>query len=824
MALSATPNILAFTLGNSAFLWAGLALIAIPILIHILNRQRFRIVNWAAMEFLLRAMRKNRKRLKLEQWILLATRCAAVILIGLALAEPQGGCTDNSMAGAIAGQSGMNVIIIDNSYSTAYTGPHTAVVGEDGKPLPAANTHLEQEKQIAGLMVDMIQRGGGSVAVITAAKPEVAAGGGGADKDVVKRAVLRPGLNYTAAREFIDKIEQSYTGTDLPGALQLANEYADEAPDVKIRNLYILSDGTLSAWEGQRADAIKRLGPEIARRFKVTHYHVAEQGNKPREQWNQVVWDLRAGESLVNMRFGGTLMPTVRGFGTGPDPTFRLALDDNKQMGSIRPVHPDPSSGPLSPPEVISPEQLKVGGPHLFTASLVTPPGQGDKLPVDDKRYRVIDVSAELNVLIVQGQVSEQFGKSSGSFLKSALAPEEEGSAVSVAPRSKTHVTARLGSESDLKDRSLRGYQAIVLCGVRGLDEPEAKALESFVRGGGALITFVGENVNAETYNKVLLPHGLIPGELLRKEDQRTTKNSYAFDFDPKAPHVHRFLEAFRGAENTGLVGARFKAFWKVDVSRNKSVETALGFVPAAPDPGEKADAAEMARHPIDTTRPPALTVHPLGQGTVVFFATTASPAVDVGWHDLPGWDAWVQLLHEIVSGSVAGRDNWMNLLAGQPLVIPSRVEAFEPKLLDENKVAIPVESFTTADQSPAFRSPPLRKPGVYQLQVKPNTWWPIAVNVVPEEADVRTVSDAFIQHALGDIQLTFHGDDFSLKHILDADKQDNWATTVLMILLVLLGVECFMAMWFGHYKRGQQALGTEPGQAPPAPAPAPAT
>src|SRR4051794_7214984 len=110
MPVTAHVNILAyFSIGNSAFLIAGALLIAIPIIIHILNRQRFRIVNWAAMEFLLRAMRKNRKRLKLEQWILLAARCLAVFLIGLALSEPEGGCNDSSLAGAVAGHSGMNV-------------------------------------------------------------------------------------------------------------------------------------------------------------------------------------------------------------------------------------------------------------------------------------------------------------------------------------------------------------------------------------------------------------------------------------------------------------------------------------------------------------------------------------------------------------------------------------------------------------------------------------------------------------------------------------------------------------------------------------------
>src|SRR5437764_12278495 len=81
---------LAFGFITPAFFVAGLALASIPIIIHILNRRRYKTVNWAAMEFLLRAMKKNRRRLKFEQWILVATRCAVLVLIAPALARPVG--------------------------------------------------------------------------------------------------------------------------------------------------------------------------------------------------------------------------------------------------------------------------------------------------------------------------------------------------------------------------------------------------------------------------------------------------------------------------------------------------------------------------------------------------------------------------------------------------------------------------------------------------------------------------------------------------------------------------------------------------------------
>src|SRR5258708_31670636 len=79
------------------FFIAGASLAALPIVIHILNRWRYKIVPWAAMEYLLSAMKKNRRRLKFEQWLLLVTRWLLMRLVVLALARPLG-CGQSSIA------------------------------------------------------------------------------------------------------------------------------------------------------------------------------------------------------------------------------------------------------------------------------------------------------------------------------------------------------------------------------------------------------------------------------------------------------------------------------------------------------------------------------------------------------------------------------------------------------------------------------------------------------------------------------------------------------------------------------------------------------
>ena len=63
---------------------------SIPIIIHLLNRNRFRVVTWAAMRFLLAAQRKNTRRMRLEQLILLAVRVLMVVLLVLAMASVYG--------------------------------------------------------------------------------------------------------------------------------------------------------------------------------------------------------------------------------------------------------------------------------------------------------------------------------------------------------------------------------------------------------------------------------------------------------------------------------------------------------------------------------------------------------------------------------------------------------------------------------------------------------------------------------------------------------------------------------------------------------------
>ena len=66
-------------------IWIGLALLAAPILIHLINLRRQQRIPWAAMQFLIESQRRNRSWILLKQLLLMAARIGVVALLLLLL-------------------------------------------------------------------------------------------------------------------------------------------------------------------------------------------------------------------------------------------------------------------------------------------------------------------------------------------------------------------------------------------------------------------------------------------------------------------------------------------------------------------------------------------------------------------------------------------------------------------------------------------------------------------------------------------------------------------------------------------------------------------
>src|SRR5450432_1398364 len=140
-----------------AFLGA-LALVGIPLLIHLIRRRKLKIVQWAAMEFLRQSQKKQRKRLRIEELILLALRMLIVATAVLAFARP----VLRALGVPILSQNThvYAIIVLDNSFSMSARGTD-------------ARTSFERAKVAANEVVTRVLRDGDSVSVVLLSdKPE----------------------------------------------------------------------------------------------------------------------------------------------------------------------------------------------------------------------------------------------------------------------------------------------------------------------------------------------------------------------------------------------------------------------------------------------------------------------------------------------------------------------------------------------------------------------------------------------------------------------------------------------------------------------------
>ena len=95
----------------------GAAAIAVPVIIHMIQRERKEVIEFPSLMFVRRIPFHSFRRQRIRNWPLLLLRCAALLLLMLAFARPF------FQAGALAGvTSGARevVIMLDRSYSMGY--------------------------------------------------------------------------------------------------------------------------------------------------------------------------------------------------------------------------------------------------------------------------------------------------------------------------------------------------------------------------------------------------------------------------------------------------------------------------------------------------------------------------------------------------------------------------------------------------------------------------------------------------------------------------------------------------------------------------------
>ncbi len=99
--------------------FVGLAAIAVPVLIHLIQRERKEVVHFPSLMFLRRIPYQSVQRRKIHNWLLLLLRCAAIGLLVLAFARPFLTQDPSRLVAASEGAREV-VILLDHSASMGY--------------------------------------------------------------------------------------------------------------------------------------------------------------------------------------------------------------------------------------------------------------------------------------------------------------------------------------------------------------------------------------------------------------------------------------------------------------------------------------------------------------------------------------------------------------------------------------------------------------------------------------------------------------------------------------------------------------------------------
>ena len=221
----------------STTLLAGGAAVGVPVIIHLLNRRRYKIVTWAAMRFLLNAQKQNTRRMRVEQLLLLLVRMSLVALIVLAMAavmpwlEPVwayvpnwGGWFGDPVT--VRDQRVHHLIVLDASLSMNL---------KDGD-----KTLFERARKLAMQRIESSQAGDGFSVLML--------------KDNPSWLVGKPAQDRGKVRQELETVRAGHGNASVPAALNMIVSKLSEASSrFPAQVVYFLTDLQKSSWQSALA-------------------------------------------------------------------------------------------------------------------------------------------------------------------------------------------------------------------------------------------------------------------------------------------------------------------------------------------------------------------------------------------------------------------------------------------------------------------------------------------------------------------------------------------------------------------------------------------
>ena len=436
------------TLLSPLLIW-GTLLGVIPIIIHLLNRRRFRRVEWAPMHYLRLTIQRNRRRIQFEQLLLLLLRIALIVILFFYLARPLLNPTGLETWLGSGGRTS-EVVLIDDSLSMGYSS--------------GDSTAFSRARDAAASLVGSI-RPQDRCTIVTTSAPRV---------PVVHEV---EGVRREELLAAVNSLPGSATHAAWPAVLEGVDEVVRSCT-YRTKQLTILTDLRKAGWDRTVTSTAGRWQEEGLR------VRIVDVGD----------------DDTSNVAFQA-LVPLDRTILSGAPSRWEAVIKNDSPRvisGAKAVLRVDdkpvelklPEMAPGAVTQVPFSVQFPGSGPHEFSLQLPE-----DALPGDNQRWAAMPVKDSLLIRLVDGEPSTD---AFGSEIDYLAAPLSIGIGAAEAWR------VEAAQEQDFLSPRLETPDVLVLANVASITPEEAERLNQLVNGGMGLLIFTGGKLDIGLYNDLL--------------------------------------------------------------------------------------------------------------------------------------------------------------------------------------------------------------------------------------------------------------------------------------------------------------------------------
>lgn len=510
------------------WLLSGVILAGVPLIIHFLNKTKYRIEPFGAMMFLQAAIKVRAQRLKLRQLLLLLLRCLVFLLIAIGLARP----VMRPKSGGTADGPTTHVLIFDGSLSM-----------QQGQ---GSENAFRKATESALRIVDTMRRGDNMQIIWADERP--------------RPLLAEPSFDQIFLRNTIRGLEAGIGTMNSPRAFEQAL-WSLAHSTLPQHRIYLLTDGQSSGWQADNAGVWEGLG-EHRQLLPIQPFTYVLKQRPDNVTENLAVRAIFPQAPLVDIFRQTRFVVELANYGIRTR-TVDVRFSVNGTLQEDRTVS-------------VPPGVHTVFFDHRFTESgsqFVTVDLPRDDLPADDSRSHVVQVIDQVPILLIEGNISTNPWRSDGGLITLALeACTQPGQA------GLFRVTSRPQTEMDgISTEFLEQFKVVILANVTSLSEYFMFALERFVERGGGLLIGGGDQPVPSEYNRLFKDgRGLLPALLgdIATYDQRFFRPTFP------AGQASFVLDAFDLSRTRVLNNVKVEKFWRCRKAEDAVVLATFGDAP----------------------------------------------------------------------------------------------------------------------------------------------------------------------------------------------------------------------------------------------------